>query len=337
MSRKFLLVSYLLAATSAAAETPAFTLQGRITLDKPAKAVVLVIVDPREKNAEVARAEVDSDGNYSVAGLRKRSYRLDATVDGKKQDRREIEIVCREGTTVSKDFHYGRVPSTLIIGFPAEDPDIVDVAELDGDYPRDVLRDYERAFQDYINGNPARAVERLESISVRAPRFYGAHARLGVIYQQEGCFFDAESEYARASELSPRSTQPLLNLASVQLRAADAPGELQRMTERALGTLKRALEMRPESAIAHCLFGSAHAKASLFEEAENHFKRAIELDADLGAARLMLANLYMRQENWPAAVENLQTYLKDFPYAQDRAVLRKMLDEARSKARNTQD
>lgn len=336
MSRIFLVV-WFVAAGSPAAQTPAFTLEGRITLDKPATKVVVVLQDPKAKNTEVARTETDDDGNYTITGLIKRSYRIEAVVDGKKQERREIEIVCRDGAIVSKDFHYGRIPSTLTIGFPAEDPDIVDVAELEGDYARDVLRDYERAFQDYINGNPWRAVERLQSISARAPGFYGAHARLGVIYQQQGCYFDAETEYSRASELSPRSPQPLLNLASAQLRAADLPDQREQMTERALSTLRRAIELRPTSAIAYCLFGSAHVKANLLDEAETHFKRALELDADLGAARLMLASLYMKRENWPSAVESLQTYLSDFPFAQDRPILKKMLENARAKAEESQD
>lgn len=333
MPKRLALVCWFLAGSSAAAATPDFTLQGRVTLDRPATKVVLVLQDPREKNAEVASVEVDSRGQYSIGGLEKRSYRMVAFVDGKRQDRRDVEIVCRPGAIVSKDFHYGRIPSTLMLGFPAEDPDIVDVAELQGDYSRDVLRDYERAFQDYINGNPARAIERLEAIALRAPNFYGAHARLGVIYQQEGCFFDAEAEYARASELSPRSPQPLLNLASVQLRAADGPGELERMTSRALETLERAIEIRPSSAVAHCLRGSAHLKANRIGEAESDFLRALEFDEGLGAARLMLANLYLRQESWDDAISNLQTYLEDFPSADDRSVVKKMLEDAKSRAR----
>ena len=143
------------------------------------------------------------DGNYEIRGLQKRSYRLVTVIDGKKQDRRDLEIVCRPGAVVSKDFHYGRTPSTLMLHFPAEDPDIVDVAELQGDYSRDVLRDYERAFQDHINGNPSRAVQRLEAIAARAPGFYGAHARLGVIYQQEGCYFDCRDRIRPGKRIEP--------------------------------------------------------------------------------------------------------------------------------------
>jgi Flp pilus assembly protein TadD len=154
-----------------------------------------------------------------------------------------------------------------------------------------------------------------------------------VIYQQEGCFFDAETEYSRASELSRRSPQPLLNLASVQIRAADVPGELERMTGRALDTLAKALEIRPFSAIAYCLSGAVHVKTKSFDAAEQDFKRALDLDGNLEAARLMLANLYLKQERWDDAIGSLRTYLDDFPWAPDRSVVREMLEEARRKAR----
>jgi len=283
----------------------------------------------------VATAVANDDGDYELQNLTKRLYRLVTIIDGKKQERRDVEILCRPGSTATKDFHYGKSQSTLILRFPAEDPDIVDVAELQGDYPKDVLRDYEKAYQDHINGNNARAIEKLEAIVSRAPGFYGAHSRLGLFYQQEGCFFDAEPEYIRASELSPRSPQPLLNLASVEIRAADVPGERDKMTMRAVNSLTKALEMRPGSAIAHCLMGAVHAKTDAFEEAEKSFKRALELDADLGAARLMLANLYLQEKNWDAGIENLQTYLEDFPLAPDRSVVKEMLQNAQWKLRAT--
>jgi tetratricopeptide (TPR) repeat protein len=219
-----------------------------------------------------------------------------------------------------------------MLGFPAEDPDTVDVAELQGDYPREVLRDYERAFEDHLNGNAARAVERLESIAVRAPGFYGAHARLGLIFQQEGCLSDAETEYHLASQLSGRSVQPLLNLASVQIRAADIPGNREKMISRALETLQRAQETRPSSALAYCLAGAARVKIRAFEEAEADFRRALDLDPTLGAARLLLADLYLRQQNWDAGIENLRAYLDDFPFAPDRSVVKQMIEDARRHA-----
>jgi tetratricopeptide (TPR) repeat protein len=334
--RPYALLAFSLWAVPTFAQTPGFNLQGRITVDKPSTSIRIVLEDPKQRNTEVASAVTDEAGNYEIRNLTNRSYRVIAYVDGKKQDRRELEILCRPGSIATKDYHYGKSQSTLLLHFPSEDPDIVDVAELQGNYSRDLLRDYEKAYQDYINDNAARAIERLEAIALRAPDFYGAHARLGLLYQQEGCFFDAEAEYTRASQLSPRSPQPLLNLASVQIRAADAPGELEKMVTRALESLMKAMEIRPGSAIAHCLAGAARIKTDSFEQAEQDFKRALELDATLAAARLMLANLYFHQERWEAGIENLQTYLEDFPFARDRSVVREMLQNAQWKARSAQ-
>ena len=316
------------------AQDPGFTLQGRITLGRPANDIRVSLQDPKARNAEVANLTVNEDGEYRVEGLAKREYRLIAIVDGKKQDRRDIRIVCRSGAIVSKDFHYGKSPSTLMLHFAAEDPDTVDVAELQGEYPKEVLRDYEKAFQDHINGNVVRAVERLEAITERAPRFYGAHARLGLIFQQEGCFTDAETEYIRASELSSRSVQPLLNLASLQIRAADVPGNRESMIARALDTLKKAQGIRPGSALSYCLAGAARVKIRAFEDAQRDFERALDLDPTLGAARLLLADLYLQQRNWDAGIENLRAYMDDFPLSQDRPVVKQMIEEA---VRNSND
>lgn len=323
--------SLLVIAVLAAQNPAGFTLQGRITTDKASPSVRLVLEDPKARNAEVARTEPDPEGNYEFRGLPGRTYRLVATIAGKKQDRREMEIVCRSGAIVSKDFHYGKTESTLILHFPGEDPDIVDVAELQGDYPKDVLRDYERAFEDRVNGNIPRAVQRLEAIVERAPRFYGAHARLGLIFQQSGCYSDAATEYRRASEVSPRSVQPLLNLASAQIRSADVPGQFESSIADALGTLEKVLEIRPGSAVAHCLIGAAKVRIELYDEAEKSFLRALEFDASLGAAQLMLANLYLRQEKWDGAIEQLKAYLDENPFAGNRGVVKKMLESARQK------
>ena len=321
--------SFLLMAVFSAQTPAGFTLEGQITSEIKDPVIRLVLEDPKARNAEVGRTEADAQGHYEFRALTGRNYRVVATIDGKKQDRRDVEIVCRPGAIVSKDFHFGRNEPTLMLHFPAEDPDFVDVAELQGDYPKDVLRDYERAFEDHLAGNLAKAVQRLEAIGTRAPRFYGAHARLGLIFQQAGCFSDAETEYRRASELSPRSVAPLLNLASAQIRASDVPGQFESSIGRALETLGKVLEIRPGSAIAHCLIGASKVKVQSFEEAEKSFLRALDLDGDLSAARLMLANLYLHLEKWDEALEQLRQYLEDNPFAPDRGVVKRMMDSAK--------
>ena len=325
------LTLWILALTSAQARQ-AYTLQGRITVDRPATSIRVSLEDRKARNREVANVTVDARGEYRIDGLLQREYRLVATIEGKRQDRRDVDIVCRPGALVSKDFHYGKTPDTLVLSFPAEDPDTIDVAELVGDYPKDILKEYDKALQDHVNGNVARAVERLEAITAQAPDFYGAHARLGLIFQQEGCFSDAQTEYTRASELSVRSVQPLLNLASVQIRAASIPGQRDTMIERALETLKKATAIRPDSALSYSLAGAARVQILAFEEAERNFLQALDLNPTFGPARLLLADLYLKQRDWEAGIESLETYLEDFPFATDRGVVKQMIEDAERRA-----
>jgi tetratricopeptide (TPR) repeat protein len=151
-----------------------------------------------------------------------------------------------------------------------------------------------------------------------------------MIYQSAGCYTEAEAEYEIASKISPRSAHPLFNLASAQIQAADDPLHRDAAIERALKTLSRALEINPASSLAHCLSGSAHMKVSAYAEAEKSFQRALHFDSRMAAARLMLADLYMRQKQWNEAIGHLNTYLDDYPNASDRSVVKQLRLEAQS-------
>lgn len=303
------------------------SVRGKIRLEKPAESIRLVLENPRLRNAEVAAADVSAGGAYEFQGLTERTYRLVAWIDGKRQDRRELTVVCTAGSAMTKDFFYGKNDSTLMIYFPAEDPDVVDVAELRKEYPKEIRREYEKALDDYAGGNLLRAVERLRAVAELQPDFYGAHSRLGTLYQQNGCYDDAQREYTLASALSPRSAQPLLNLASVQIQAASSRGDPASL-DLAIENTKKALALKPLSALAHCLAGAAYVKAASFDDAEKSFLRALDINARMAAARLLLSDLYMRQENWEGAVEHLKAYLDDNPVAPDRGFVKELRAEA---------
>ena len=73
MSRSILLAFCLLAGTSVVAQTPEFTLQGLITVDKPTKSIRVVLQDPKEKNVEVASVDpvavMERAGNPALARI----------------------------------------------------------------------------------------------------------------------------------------------------------------------------------------------------------------------------------------------------------------------------
>ena len=318
-------------ASGFAQTSPVFAVRGRITSSPPSESIRIVIEDPKAKGVPVLETTADESGRYELTNLSLRTYRMVVWINGKKQDSRTLEIFCRPGTVMKKSYFYGKNEPTFTFYFPLEDPEVVDVEELLPSISPAVMKEYGKAREDYSGGNYRSAIQRLEGLLNRAPEFYGLHTRLGMLYEQSGCYEDAETEFRRAGELSPQSSQPLLNLARAQIQGSEGMPAEQENLERALANISRALALKPLSAIAHCLAGAAHERASSPAEAEVSFKRALELDSVMPAARLMLACLYLRQKNWSASLENFDTYLEDHPFARDKALVKSIISEVTSK------
>jgi len=310
---------------------PAFAIRGRVTASVPAKSIRIVVEDPKAKGVVVAETTADEDGSYELTNLTLRAYRFVAWLDGKKQDSRNFEILCRPGTVMKKSFFYGKNEPAFTFYFPLEDPEVADVEEIQPSLSAVVMKEYRKALQENANGNLRGAIQRLESLLARAPDFYGLHTRLGMLYEQSGCYSDAETEFRRAGELSPRSSQPLLNLARAQIQGSDGMPDERETLGLALENLGKAIALKPTSAVAHCLAGTAYERSSSEVEAERSFKRALDLDNEMPAARLMLACLYMRQKKWTDSLENLDTYLEDHPYASDKVLVKALISEITDK------
>lgn len=66
---------------------------------------------------------------------------------------------------------------------------------------------------------------------------------------------------------------------------------------------RRALEMEPDSAMAHSTLGLASAAAEDWDAAEASFRRAVELDPNTARAHAGLADIYFAREDFQAAVD----------------------------------
>jgi tetratricopeptide (TPR) repeat protein len=79
--------------------------------------------------------------------------------------------------------------------------------------------------------------------------------------------------------------------------------------------LLEAIDLRPEASFAHYLLGIVAYRTSSDTNAEQSFRRALDIEPRLRWARLGLANLYIRQRKWESALAELDAYLEDFPNA----------------------
>jgi tetratricopeptide (TPR) repeat protein len=121
----------------------------------------------------------------------------------------------------------------------------------------------------------------------------------------------------------------LINLGSLYIEESDSrksEGEdvVGKLLDQALDILEQAVKLDSHSAMAYYYLGSANYKSSFLEEAEAALKKALELDSRLTMSRLMLVNVYMKQNRWRSVLEHLDVYLQENPKANDRAAIEEM-------------
>jgi len=214
-----------------------------------------------------------------------------------------------------------------------EEDGIVDITEFSGNYPRAVVEEYDRAIADARKGELPQAVSRLEDAIKIVPEFYAAHKSLGTLYQVMRRFRDAEREYRIAKELNPRSAAPLVSLGGLFIDEAESGTitegrEILGLLNEALVNLQEAMRIQPATAFARYLTGVVYYKTRFYEEAEDQFKQALDTGTNMGFVNLALANVYLQLQEWETAIEHLDTYLRMYPWVNNRDDVRQVRAEA---------
>lgn len=220
---------------------------------------------------------------------------------------------------------------------PADDGlTVVDVSQLLADVPEEARREYERAMEEVDDGRNDEAVKRLEKVVALAPDFYPGFDSLGAAYLSLGEFSKAEEALKRATELVPGAAQPWLNLGTLSYQEGEAfvgESRFQEAAEaynRAIGFLEESIRRDPRVALAFHHLGAAFHRMGQYERAEESLFEALRLDPELQDARLVLVNVYTRQQRYDDALDQLNTYLSDNPASDRRPALERLRDQIES-------
>ncbi|MHC4844656.1 MAG: tetratricopeptide repeat protein, partial [Planctomycetota bacterium] len=87
--------------------------------------------------------------------------------------------------------------------------------------------------------------------------------------------------------------------------------ERNKVFEGSIKLFNAAAEVVPESARVHYQLGSLLAPQQLYTKAEEHFKRALEIDNTFIQAAISLGNVYVRDRNWDKAIEIFRSILPE--------------------------
>lgn len=138
----------------------------------------------------------------------------------------------------------------------------------------------------------------------QAPDVASFHVNLGNVLSLKDDDDEAEQCYRRALALEPDNIEALINLASL-VRRADLSG--------ALALTERAVRLAPDRGEAHFALASTMRRLKRAEEAERHYRKALEINPELLPVYHELARLFYAQYRFEDAASVYRAWLKIRP------------------------
>jgi tetratricopeptide (TPR) repeat protein len=181
--------------------------------------------------------------------------------------------------------------------------------------PEDYRAEFNLAYAYSLAGRRAEAIGRYKSVLAREPELTPAHLNLGILLLQDGHPDEGEGHLRAVLKQQPDSLNANFYLAKalVSLKRLPEAGE----------AFERTLQLKPDDARAHLGYAQVLQESNP-ASAEEHLRRAIQIDPSLEEARLNLAALLeiravgsgvpaLRDE----AAEIYRLYLEKYPERRD--------------------
>lgn len=190
---------------------------------------------------------------------------------------------------------------------------------------------YEKGLEQGRAGDSVKAIDTLKAAISLYPSFPLALNELGVQYLKLKQPRKAVDPLRSATKLSPDAFTPRLNLGIALLEAQDfAAAEAQ---------LREALKQNDSAPTAHMYLGVVLTKFRNYVDAEKELRRAVELtDNQLGLPHYYLGGIYWGRHEYRQAADELETYLRLTPHAQDaervRGTIKELRDQDTGRTRN---
>ncbi len=190
--------------------------------------------------------------------------------------------------------------------------------------PEKARKLYEKGVEQARSNDVAKAADSFkEAVSVH-PNFPLALNELGVQYLKLRQVDKATEVLKQACKLSPTAFSPRLNLGFALLES--------RHFSEAEKQLREALKQNNNAPTAHMYLGIALVRLNKYEEAEKELAVAVSSSGNqLAMASYYLGGIYWKKQDYPRAVEQLETYLRLTPNAPDAERVRATIKDLRNR------
>jgi tetratricopeptide (TPR) repeat protein len=169
---------------------------------------------------------------------------------------------------------------------------------------------FDKGSQMLDKGDAAHSIKYLQQAIAQYPEHYMAYYDLGVANFRLAHQAEAEQAFQKAIDLTKGNfALPQFGLGAILCQKAEF---LQ-----AEALLQRALELEPGSAVGKYYLGWAQFGLNRLIDAERTIEQALVRNANLSQAYFLLARIHLRQHNFPAALRDLESYLKLEPQKEE--------------------
>lgn len=190
--------------------------------------------------------------------------------------------------------------------------------------PEKARKLFEKGLEHARAGDAAKAVDSLKEAVALYPKFPLALNELGVQYLKLGQKEKAIETLRAAVKLNPEAYGPRLNLGIALLEARQFP--------EAEEQLREALKHNASLPTGHMYLGFCLVRLNRYDDAEKELVLAVQGSGNqLPMAQYYLGGIYWKRQDYPKAVEALETYLRLTPNAHDAERVRATIKDLRGR------
>ena len=271
-------------------------IRGTVRLAENETAVNLVKVDLKRFTGEtVSTLFTRSNGDFEFSGLGRGNYILVVDAPGYEPVQEPVDLVSTPRSGIQ--LYLKKLPGT-----PGSRDHKVSVRELT--LPRKAREAYRKGLESAQEKRNLRgSLPHFQRAIAELPTYYEAYYQMGLVFLDLGEQAQAETALRKALELSERGfADPFFALASM-FSTTGKPAEAEALCRE--GLKLDDLSWQGHFELARALFA-----LNRVEEAEQSVQAARMRRGDFAPMYLLSANIHIRTKNYPALLEDLDTYLK---------------------------
>jgi tetratricopeptide (TPR) repeat protein len=267
-----------------------------------------------------AQVVTNESGRFDFGNLARGDYQIEARMSGYQPYSAPVNV--GGGESQGMTIYLKRVPTTQ----ETSSGSTVSAHELSmPKKARDLV--YSGKQKVYYAKNLDGGLKDFQDAVVIAPDYYEAYYQIGMTYLELAKRDDAENNFRKSMQLSKNTYgEPVIGMGTMLLDKADNAGG-EKM-------IRRGLELSTNFWLGYYELGRACLAENHLADAKKAGEQARSLMPDAAIIYRLLANIHMREKDYPALLEDIDAYLKIDPDGPAGAYAKEMRGEVIQKIRD---